>query len=92
MIQFITVCALYSIGSNLADYQFLYIDLVILIPLSMTMGYTGPYKKLTSYLPAGSLLSFPVLSSVLGQVIIQAFFQIVALVLLQSQFSFYAGP
>lgn len=61
---------LYVIGSNLADYQFLYIDLALLVPLSMFMGYTGPYKNLTQHLPSGALISLPVLTSVLGQVVI----------------------
>jgi cation-transporting ATPase 13A2 len=38
MIQFTTVTLLYFIGSNLTDPQYLYIDLVILVPLSMLMG------------------------------------------------------
>lgn len=38
MIQFISVTMLYVIGSNLADNQFLYIDLALLVPLSMFMG------------------------------------------------------
>lgn len=76
MIQFITVTFLYIIGSNLADYQFLYIDLALLVPLSMFMGKTQPYKQLTPHLPSGSLISVPVLSSVFGSIIIQFNFQI----------------
>ena len=38
MIQFTTVTMLYIVGSNLSDEQFLYIDLAILIPLSIFMG------------------------------------------------------
>lgn len=71
MIQFCTVTLLYAVGSNLTDTQFLYIDLVILVPLSIFMGQTGAYKELTPHLPTGSLLSFPVLTSVLGSVVIQ---------------------
>ena len=70
MIQFITVTMLYSVGGNLSDFQFLYIDLFILVPLSIFMGGTAPYTALTPHLPAGSLLSFPVLTSVLGSVLI----------------------
>lgn len=70
MIQFTTVTLLYSMGSNLTDPQFLYIDLFILIPLSIFMGQTESYKSLTPHLPAGSLLSMPVLTSVIGSCII----------------------
>ena len=76
MIQFTSVTLLYLIGSNLSDFQFLYIDLFQIIPLSIFMGWTGPYHKLTKHLPQSSLISFPVLLSVLGSVAIQFSFQI----------------
>jgi cation-transporting ATPase 13A2 len=38
MIQFTSVTLLYFVGGNLSDNQFLYIDLIILVPLSMFMG------------------------------------------------------
>lgn len=76
MIQFISVTMLYIIGSNLSDFQFLYIDLFVLVPLSILMGRTEAYRNLTPHLPSGSLLSLPVLTSVLGSVVIQAIFQI----------------
>jgi hypothetical protein len=37
----------------------------------MFMGQTGPYKHLTQHLPSGSLISVPVLVSVLGSVLMQ---------------------
>lgn len=74
MIQFVNVTYLYIIASNLTDYQFLYIDLFILVPLSMFMGQTAPYKHLTPHLPSGSLISLPVLTSVLGSVVVQGAF------------------
>ena len=61
---------LYSMGSRLSDSQFLYIDLFMIIPLSIFMGQTEAYKTLTPHLPAASLLSLPVLTSVLGSVVI----------------------
>jgi cation-transporting ATPase 13A3/4/5 len=70
MIQFVSVTLLYFAGTNLSDEQFLYIDLVILGPLSIFMGRTGPYKELTHHIPSASLISFPVLASVIGSVII----------------------
>jgi cation-transporting ATPase 13A3/4/5 len=75
MIQFISATLLYTIGSNLSDFQFLYIDLFMIIPLSIFMGQTEAYKSLTPHLPAGSLLSLPVLTSVIGSFVIQFFFQ-----------------
>lgn len=70
MIQFISVCLLYEIGSNLSDNQFLYIDLFQIIPLSMFMGWTGPYHKLTIHLPQASLISLTVMISVLGSIVV----------------------
>lgn len=70
MIQFLSVIMLYSMGSRLSDSQFLYIDLFMIIPLSIFMGQTEAYKTLTPHLPAASLLSLPVLTSVLGSVVI----------------------
>jgi cation-transporting ATPase 13A2 len=61
---------LYFVGSNLSDEEFLYIDLIILGPLSVFMGRTGPYKTLTQHIPSSSLISVPVLSSVIGSGII----------------------
>jgi len=76
MIQFISVTFLYTIGSNLADYQFLYIDLALLVPLSMFMGQTEPYRHLTPHLPSGALISVPVMASVIGSIAIQLGFQV----------------
>ena len=75
MIQFITVIILYSLGSNLGDWQFLYIDLFIIIPLSLTMSRTGSYSKLSKTLPIGELISVPNLCSVATQICIQGAFQ-----------------
>lgn len=74
MIQFISVILLYTMGSRLSDSQFLYIDLFMIIPLSIFMGQTESYKTLTPHLPSGSLLSLPVLTSVIGSAFIQAGF------------------
>jgi cation-transporting ATPase 13A3/4/5 len=40
LIAFSSATLLYKIAQNLADYQWLYIDLVLLIPLSIFMGDT----------------------------------------------------
>lgn len=74
MVQFTNAIILYTIASNITNNQFLYDDLVVTIPLSMFMGWTGPFQRLTSQRPPGSLLSLPVLCSVFGAVIIQFMF------------------
>ena len=76
MIQFCSVIILYGIGSNLGDWQFLYIDMFLIIPLSLTMSRSGPHSSLDKSRPIGKLISFSVLFSVIGQMAIQAIFQI----------------
>jgi hypothetical protein len=65
--------------SCLSDYQYLFIDLFIIIPvagnliilISATMGLTKSFKNLSTELPDSQLLSVPVMFSVLGLVSIQ---------------------
>lgn len=76
MIQFATVVMLYDSYSNLSDYQFLWIDLILIFPLAIFMSYTKSNKSLSTYMPTANLISFPVLSSVIGQIIIQFAFQV----------------
>ena len=70
LIQFYSVSLLYLQGSNMSDNQFLYIDLVVLVPLCIFQSWTGPYHELTVDLPQASLFSKPVLVSVLGSALI----------------------
>jgi hypothetical protein len=51
MIQFMTVVILYQIGSNLSDFEFLWEDLAIAVPLSFVMGATPPADTLSKLLP-----------------------------------------
>ena len=82
---------LYTIAQNLSDYQFLYIDLILLIPLSIFMGDTNAYEKLTPHIPTGALISLPVISSVLSSFAIQLGFQIFSFNFVR-EFSFYTPP
>lgn len=85
MIQFVCINFLYFLASNLMDFQYLYEDLFMILPLAVFMAYTGPSKKLTAILPPGALISIPVLSSIIGQVIIQGCFQVFSYSLLRTQ-------
>ncbi|KAG2459354.1 AT132 ATPase, partial [Polypterus senegalus] len=67
LIQFMSVLILYSINTNLGDFQFLYIDLIITTSIALLMGKTGPAKELCPERPQGSLISIPVLGSLLLQ-------------------------
>ncbi|KAJ4483302.1 hypothetical protein J3R30DRAFT_3834078 [Lentinula aciculospora] len=76
LIQFTTVTLLYSFASSLGDFQFLYIDLFIIIPIAVTMGRTLPYPRIYIKRPTASLVSRKVLSSIIGQIIITSTVQI----------------
>lgn len=65
VIQLLSCVMLYSIGSNITDTQFLYIDIVALVPLSIVQAMTGSYHKLTSDVPTATLFYLPVLTSVI---------------------------
>ncbi|KAF9529431.1 P-type ATPase [Crepidotus variabilis] len=70
MIQFTSVTFLYSFASSLGDFQFLYIDLFIIIPIAVTMGRTLPYPRIYPKRPTASLVSKKVLASIIGQILI----------------------
>ncbi len=76
MIQFTSVSVMYMLSKNLTDMQCLIVDLVMIVPLAITMSRTKSAKKLSKQLPASDLISIPVLSSILGQVFIQSAFQV----------------
>eukprot|EP00056_Hartaetosiga_gracilis_P011055 m.165583 g.165583 ORF g.165583 m.165583 type:complete len:154 (-) comp13438_c0_seq15:2886-3347(-) len=40
-IEFASVCILYFYGLNLGDWQFLYVDLFVILSIAATMGKTG---------------------------------------------------
>jgi cation-transporting ATPase 13A3/4/5 len=75
MIQFTSVTLLYSFASSLGDFQFLYIDLFIIIPVAVTMGRTLPYPRIYPKRPTASLVSKKVLSSIIGQIVIMSIVQ-----------------
>uniref|UniRef100_A0A673KUZ1 Probable cation-transporting ATPase 13A2 n=1 Tax=Sinocyclocheilus rhinocerous TaxID=307959 RepID=A0A673KUZ1_9TELE len=65
LIQFASVLILYTEKTNLGDLQFLFFDLVLVTVLAIVMGRGGPSDELHPQRPAASLLSLPVLSSLL---------------------------
>jgi cation-transporting ATPase 13A3/4/5 len=71
MIQFVSVTTLFLMRSTLMDGQFLYIDLVTIIPLTFVMSNSQAYPRLVKEKPPGSLLSVPVLASMLGLTVLQ---------------------
>ena len=84
--QFISVMLLYEIGTNLTDFQFLYIDLFLICSLSAVFGRSQPYPgPLFNRPPLTSLLSPPPIGSLLIQVFVIGFFQFMSLFALKQQ-------
>ncbi|KAG0200869.1 hypothetical protein BGX28_006180 [Mortierella sp. GBA30] len=75
IIQFTTVSFLYAFASNLGDFQYLYIDLVLILPIAVFMGRTEAYPVLHPKRPTANLVSKKVLTSLIGQILIQSLFQ-----------------
>lgn len=91
LIQFTTVTLLYSFASSLGDFQFLYIDLFIIIPIAVAMGRTLPFPKIHPKRPTASLVSKKVLTSIIGQTLINAGIQGLVFLWVRQQ-SFYEKP
>ncbi|NXM73863.1 AT132 ATPase, partial [Serilophus lunatus] len=67
LVQFVSVLLLYTINTNLSDFQFLFFDLVITTTVAVLMGRTGPARDLGTERPQGALISVLVLGSLLLQ-------------------------
>jgi cation-transporting ATPase 13A2 len=76
LLQFTTVTLLYTMAGNLVDLQFLYIDLLLIFPIATVMGRSRAHPNLSIKRPTASLMSKRVLTSMLGQFLIQMAFQI----------------
>ncbi|KAL4806028.1 hypothetical protein BDV18DRAFT_140397 [Aspergillus unguis] len=84
-IQFTTVSFMYTTASNLGDFQFLFIDLALILPIAIFMGWTGPYPILSRKRPTADLVSRKVLTPLLGQIILTVVVQFVAYKSVQQQ-------
>ncbi|TGO73257.1 hypothetical protein BELL_0377g00120 [Botrytis elliptica] len=77
-IQFTSVSFLYASASNLGDFQFLFIDLILILPIAIFMGWTGPFPTLCQKRPTANLVSRKVLTPLLGQIAICILIQAIA--------------
>ncbi|KAI8324644.1 hypothetical protein GQ54DRAFT_255991, partial [Martensiomyces pterosporus] len=77
IIQFTSVSLLYEFGGGLGDFQFLYIDLFIIVPLAVFMGRTPAFHRITPKRPTANLMSKRVLTSLFGQIIINSGIQFI---------------
>ncbi|KAL9560358.1 hypothetical protein PS6_000297 [Mucor atramentarius] len=91
LIQFTSVTLLYAFGSNLGDFQFLYIDLFLILPIAVYMGHTAAWPHLDRKRPTASLVSKKVLTSLIGQIVINSSIQFLAYWAIHQQ-SWYTPP
>uniref|UniRef100_A0A8C4DKZ7 Polyamine-transporting ATPase 13A3 n=1 Tax=Dicentrarchus labrax TaxID=13489 RepID=A0A8C4DKZ7_DICLA len=85
IIQYLSVTLLYSILSNLGDFQFLFIDIAIILIIAFTMSLNPAWKELVWRRPPSSLISGPLLCSVLTQILTCLVFQVLAFLLVRQQ-------
>ncbi|KAA8587757.1 hypothetical protein FQN60_016619 [Etheostoma spectabile] len=85
IIQYLSVTLLYSILSNLGDFQFLFIDIAIILIIAFTMSLSPAWKELVWQRPPSSLISGPLLFSVLTQILTSLVFQVLAFLLVRQQ-------
>lgn len=90
-IQFITVTILYKRGTNLGDFQFLYIDLFLILPLAIFMSWSKPYHTLVTKRPTANLVSCKILIPLVYYIITLLVFQLIIWFWVQSE-PWYVKP
>ncbi|KAJ3588699.1 hypothetical protein NHX12_009553 [Muraenolepis orangiensis] len=85
LIQFCSVLILYTVNTNLGDWQFLFFDLVLVTLLAVVMGRGGPSEDLTPRRPPASLIALPILGSLLLHTLFNILGQTGALLITTSQ-------
>ncbi|KAK1760725.1 hypothetical protein QBC47DRAFT_355886 [Echria macrotheca] len=84
-IQFTSVSFLYASASNLGDFQFLFIDLALILPIAVFMSWGGPSPELCRKRPTADLVSRKVLTPLLGHIVICILIQTMAFLAVRQQ-------
>lgn len=84
-IQFVTVSVLYKRGTNLGDFQFLYIDMFLILPLAIFMSWASPYARLVVKRPTANLVSPKVLIPLMCHIVVILLFQVAVWLYVQDQ-------
>ncbi|KAM3163822.1 Cation-transporting ATPase [Lachancea thermotolerans] len=90
-IQFVTVTILYSRGTNLGDFQFLYIDLFLIVPIAIFMSWSKPYHKLVKKRPSANLVSPKILVPLIVSISVILAFQLIPWIIVQRA-EWYKSP
>ncbi|KAH3667741.1 hypothetical protein WICMUC_005273 [Wickerhamomyces mucosus] len=75
-IQFISVTILYKRGSNLGDFQFLWIDLFLILPIAIFMSWSNPYHTIVPKRPSANLVSPKLLVPLCVNIVLLLIFQV----------------
>lgn len=81
VIQFTSLTILYYHLGELTNAAYYYIDIFLIIPLSAAMSIQDAHPEISRYQPGDRLVSWPILSSFIGQSFIQIVFQVILLLL-----------
>ncbi|KAK0720470.1 hypothetical protein B0H67DRAFT_576197 [Lasiosphaeris hirsuta] len=84
-IQFTSVSFLYASASNLGDFQFLFIDLALILPIAVFMSWGGPFPELSRKRPTADLVSRKVLTPLLGHICICILIQTIVFIAVREQ-------
>jgi predicted P-type ATPase len=76
IVQFSCSLQMNLVESYLAEYEFLWVDLFLVLPLSALLPLTRAYTELSARRPASSLLQPVVIASVVGQAVLAFGFQL----------------
>ncbi|KAH8887480.1 hypothetical protein GQ53DRAFT_844334 [Thozetella sp. PMI_491] len=84
-IQFTTVSFLYPSASNLGDFQYLFIDLTLILPIAIFMSWAEPFPELSRKRPTANLVSRKVLTPLLAHMCICIIVQALAFIAVRGQ-------
>ncbi|SCU78143.1 LAMI_0A03598g1_1 [Lachancea mirantina] len=90
-IQFISITMLYSRGTNLGDFQFLYIDLLLIVPIAISMSWSKPYDRIVAKRPSANLVSPKILVPMVVNILIIFLFQFTPWIIVQ-RMPWYVKP
>ncbi|KRX07877.1 hypothetical protein PPERSA_10265 [Pseudocohnilembus persalinus] len=91
IIQFMSSLLIYVFWGAPGQYQYLFWDMIIIVPIATFLGKVDPKDKLTKDIPEKSLISISFLTSFFGLCLIQFTFQIISTYFLHQQ-KWYLRP
>ena len=86
IIQFFVLILMMVYNTYLNDYQFFFIDILLVFPLEVFLAIQKPSSELTYHYVNSNLFSFPILTSVITHSIIELAFQLGSFYILKHYF------